>query len=106
MLPVFDEIGNNFGPFDLTLIEIGAYHKNLDDIHVGPIQAIDVHLSLRGKILLPIHWGTFNIGIHAWTDPVERMIETATKKSVYFVVPMPGQPVSNDNPPELNKWWL
>ena len=106
MLPVFDEIGKKYGPFDLTMIEIGAYHKHLDDIHVGPVQAIDVHLSLRGKMLLPIHWGTFNIGIHAWTDPVERMIKAATKKSVNFVVPKPGQPVSTDKPIELKKWWL
>ena len=106
MLPVFDEIGKKFGPFDLTMIEIGAYHKNLDDIHVGPIQAIDVHLSLRGKILLPIHWGTFNIGIHAWNDCVEKMIETATAKSVKFVVPKPGQPVSAKKPIELDRWWL
>jgi len=106
MLPAFDDIGKKYGPFDLTMIEIGAYHKNLDDIHVGPVQAIDVHLSLRGKLLLPIHWGTFNLGIHAWTDPIEKMIKTATKNSVNFIAPMPGQPVSMDKPIELNKWWL
>jgi len=106
MLPTFSEIGKKYGPFDLTMIEIGAYHKNLDDIHVGPVQAIDVHQSLKGKMLLPIHWGTFNIGIHAWTDPVERMIKAATKKSVNFVVPKPGQPVSTDKPIDLKKWWL
>ena len=106
MLPVFDEIGRNYGPFDLTMIEIGAYHENLGDIHLGPVQAVDVHLSLRGKMLLPIHWGTFNLGIHAWTDPVERMIKAATKKSVNFVAPMPGQPVSPDKPIDLKKWWL
>ncbi len=87
------------------MIEIGAYHENLDDIHVGPINAVDVHLSLRGKMLLPIHWGTFNIGIHASTDPVEKMINAATKKSVRFVVPKPGQPVSMDKPIALKKWW-
>ncbi len=88
------------------MIEIGAYHENLGDIHVGPIQAVDVHLSLRGKILLPIHWGTFNIGIHAWTDPVEEMIKTAKKKSVNLVVPKPGQPVYTDKTNDLKKWWL
>ena len=106
MLPAFDDIGKKYGPFDLTMIEIGAYHKNLDDIHVGPVQAIDVHQSLRGKMLLPIHWGTFNLGIHAWTDPIERMIKTATNKSVNFVAPMPGQPVYPDKPIDLNKWWV
>jgi L-ascorbate metabolism protein UlaG (beta-lactamase superfamily) len=106
MLPAFDDIGKKYGPFDLTMIEIGAYHENLGDIHVGPVQAVDVHLSLRGKMLLPIHWGTFNIGIHAWTDPVEKMIKAAAKKSVKFVVPKPGQPVSTDKPIDLKKWWL
>ncbi len=106
MLPTFDDIGKKYGPFDLTMIEIGAYHENLGDIHVGPVQAVDVHLSLKGMMLLPIHWGTFNIGIHARTDPVERMIKAATKKSVNFVVPMPGQPVSTDKAIELKKWWV
>ena len=106
LLPVFDEIGKKFGPFDLTMIEIGAYHKNLDDIHLGPEQAVDVHLSLRGKTLLPIHWGTFNLGIHAWTDCVEKMIETATRKSAGFVIPKPGQPVFTDKPSEFEKWWV
>ena len=105
MLPTFADIGKKYGPFDLTMIEIGAYHKNLDDIHVGPVQAVDMHLLLRGKLLLPIHWGTFNLGIHAWTDPIEKMIKTATNKSVNFVAPMPGQPVSVDKPFELKKWW-
>jgi L-ascorbate metabolism protein UlaG (beta-lactamase superfamily) len=106
MLPTFDDIGEKYGPFDLTIIEIGAYHKHLDDIHVGPVNAVDLHLSLKGKILLPIHWGTFNVGIHAWTDPVEKMIKAAINKSVNFVVPKPGQPVSTDKPIALNKWWV
>ncbi len=106
MLPTFDDIGKKYGPFDLTMIEIGAYHKHLDDIHVGPVNAVDLHLSLKGKMLLPIHWGTFNVGIHAWTDPIERMIKTATRKSVDFVTPIPGQPVSTDKPIALKKWWL
>ena len=106
MLPTFDDIGKKYGPFDLTMIEIGAYHENLGDIHLGPVQAVDVHLSLRGKLLLPIHWGTFNLGIHAWTDPIERMIKTATKKSVNFVAPKPGQPFYPDKPIDLNKWWI
>ena len=106
LLPVFEEIGKNFGPFDLTMIEIGAYHKNLDDIHLGPVQAVEVHQSLRGKTLLPIHWGTFNLGIHAWADCVEKLIGTATKKSADFVVPKPGQPVSIDKPNGIEKWWV
>jgi hypothetical protein len=57
-------------------------------------------------MLLPFHWGTFNIGIHAWTDPIERMIKTATKKSVNFAAPKPGQPVYPDKPIELKKWWI
>jgi len=106
MLPVFEDIGEKYGPFDLTMIEIGAYHKNLDDIHVGPINAVDVHLSLRGKTLLPIHWGTFNLGIHAWTDPIEKLIKAATKKSVNIVAPKPGQPVYPGKPIDFKKWWF
>ncbi len=106
VLPTFETIGEKYGPFDLTMIEIGAYHKNLEDIHLGPKRAIDVHKSLMGKVFLPIHWGTFNLGIHAWNDPIEEMIKIATNRSVDFITPMPGQPVTIDKPIKLKNWWL
>jgi hypothetical protein len=37
---------------------------------------------------------------------VEKMINAATKKSVNFVAPKPGQPVSNEKPIDLKKWWV
>ncbi|MBU3915887.1 MBL fold metallo-hydrolase, partial [bacterium] len=105
-MPVFEKIGNRFGPFDMTMIEIGAYHENWGDIHLGPRQAVDVHLALKGRILLPVHWGTFNLGLHAWNEPIEQLISCASLKSANFVAPQPGQSVSPARLPDLSKWWL
>jgi L-ascorbate metabolism protein UlaG (beta-lactamase superfamily) len=56
----FREIGATYGPFDLTMLEIGAYDAEWADIHMGPEHAIAAHQALGGGLLLPLHWGTFN----------------------------------------------
>ena len=73
----FAAIGAAHGPFDLTLIKIGAYGETWPDIHLTPEQAVDAHAKLRGKVLLPIHWGTFNLAFHAWDEPAERVVVAA-----------------------------
>ena len=78
--PGFKEIGDKFGPFDLTMLEIGAYGKYWPDIHMGPDHASDAHLALKGKLMMPIHWGTFNLAPHAWYEPIERLINYAKEK--------------------------
>ena len=72
-----NEIGERLGPFDATMIEVGAYNQLWADVHLGPEQAIRAHQMLRGKVLLPVHWGTFDLGVHGWTEPIERIIAAA-----------------------------
>jgi L-ascorbate metabolism protein UlaG (beta-lactamase superfamily) len=90
--PGFKEIGDKFGPFDLTMLEIGAYGKYWPDIHMGPDHASDAHLALKGKLMMPIHWGTFNLAPHAWYEPIERLIDYAKEKHIKLFVPEPGAP--------------
>jgi L-ascorbate metabolism protein UlaG (beta-lactamase superfamily) len=66
--PDFKEIGEAFGPFDLTMLEIGAYGTYWPDIHMGPDNASNAHLDLKGDIMMGIHWGTFNLAPHAWYE--------------------------------------
>jgi L-ascorbate metabolism protein UlaG (beta-lactamase superfamily) len=103
--PGFKEIGDTFGPFDLTMLEIGAYGKNWPDIHMGPDHASDAHLALKGKLMMPIHWGTFNLALHAWNEPIERLLQYATAKKIDLFIPEPGKPTEVTGP--LNsEWWL
>ena len=102
--PGFKEIGDAYGPFDLTILEIGAYGKNWPDIHMGPNHASNAHLALKGGLMMPIHWGTFNLALHDWYEPIELLIAYAREKNIELFVPEPGKPT--DVTGALNtEWW-
>jgi L-ascorbate metabolism protein UlaG (beta-lactamase superfamily) len=101
----FKEIGEKYGPFDMTFLEIGAYDKNWEKIHLGPELAVQAHIDLKGKVLLPIHWGAYDLAIHPWKEPVERIISAAEKKKVTLSLPKPGQLLTEDSFMENSRWW-
>jgi len=86
-------IADRFGPFDVALLEIGQYHPSWGDIHLGPIGALDAHARLRARKLLPIHWSTFELGLHAWSEPAETLTVEAEKRGVEVLTPRPGEPI-------------
>jgi L-ascorbate metabolism protein UlaG (beta-lactamase superfamily) len=90
--PGFKDIGDTFGPFDLTILEIGAYGKYWPDIHMGPEHAANAHLALNSKLMMPIHWGTFNLALHSWYEPIEKLEQYAKEKKIALFVPEPGKP--------------
>lgn len=99
----FYGIGMQYGPFDLTLMKIGAYDRAWPDIHLNPEEAVDAHTKLRGKVLLPIHWGTFNLAFHSWDEPAERVIAAAVGTVV--VIPKPGESIEPAKPRVADSWW-
>lgn len=101
----FAAIGETYGPFDLTMLEIGAYGKHWPDIHMGPDHAANAHLALKGKIMMPIHWGTFNLALHAWHEPVERLTQIAKEKHITLFVPEPGLPAEVTDEGLIFGWW-
>lgn len=105
MHPLFKEIGDRFGSFDVTMLEIGAYDKLWEDIHMGPDNAVQAHLDLRGNLMLPIHWGTFNLAFHPWTQPVERLLEAAKQQKTDLLLPRPGATYTYNHAPHIDKWW-
>jgi L-ascorbate metabolism protein UlaG (beta-lactamase superfamily) len=102
----FYEIGKVFGPFDLTMLEIGAYNENWADIHMGPGNAAKAHMALQGKLMMPIHWGTFNLALHAWKEPVERLIKIAEEANIKLFLPKPGEPTEVTGQAYNSKWWM
>jgi L-ascorbate metabolism protein UlaG (beta-lactamase superfamily) len=102
--PGFKDIGDTYGPFDLTLLEIGAYGKYWPDIHMGPGHASNAHLALKGKIMMPIHWGTFNLALHDWYEPIEKLQVFAKEKNIELFVPEPGKPTEVSGPYNSG-WW-
>nr|WP_246215410.1 MBL fold metallo-hydrolase [Modestobacter muralis] len=103
--PAFAGIGARLGPFDLALQPIGAYNHNWHAIHMDPEEAVRAHGDLGGKVLVPIHWATFNLAFHRWAEPVQRLLVAAAAHDVQVVVPRPGERVDVLNPPPLQDWW-
>lgn len=107
MMEAFDEIGERFGPFDLTLLEIGEYSQYWPDWHMGPEQAVAANKRVRGKVMLPVHWGLFSLAPHGWTEPIERAVAAANASGVTLATPMLGESISpSAKEPRLGRrWW-
>ena len=108
----FKKIGDEYGPFDLSIIKIGAYHKSWLDIHMNPEAAVQAQLDLKGKLMLPVHWATFNMAIHAWDTPIKRALEAAKKQGVQLTTPRFGEAViitpEKENESQAiprSRWW-
>lgn len=99
----FAEIGHRHGPFDLTMLPIGAYADAWPDIHMTPEQALLAHQDLGGAVLLPIHWATFDLAPHPWVEPVQRLLRAARGETI--VIPRPGGRFEADHPPAVEEWW-
>ncbi len=104
--PHFKQIGEKYGPFDLTLMEGGQYDERWSAIHMQPEESVQAHLDVRGKYMMLIHWGAFTLAYHSWTDPVERGIRAAEEKGVKIIAPKIGETVFlTDSLPEPKDWW-
>ena len=105
MFDGFRAIGEALGPFDVSCIEIGAYSHFWPDVHIGPELAVDAHVMARGGLFLPVHWGTFNLALHGWTEPIERAIVAAERAGVRMVTPRPGAMIEPAAAPAVVRWW-
>ncbi|WP_229754295.1 MBL fold metallo-hydrolase [Fictibacillus barbaricus] len=104
--PHFREIGEKYGPFDLTLMECGQYHEKWAAIHMMPEETVKAHIDVKGKMMIPIHWGAFSLSLHDWTEPVERAVKAAEIEGVSICTPQIGETVTlgSRNFPS-SKWW-
>jgi L-ascorbate metabolism protein UlaG (beta-lactamase superfamily) len=105
LFPGMKDIGDKLGPFDVVMVEVGAYGAAWPDWHIGPEQAIRAHGMLRGKVFLPIHWGLWSLAGHGWTEPAERVLAAAAKANATISIPRPGESIEPSALPPLVKWW-
>ena len=104
----FRAVGERLGPFDVALMEMGAYNEAWADIHLGPEQAVQAALDAKAKMLLPVHWATFDLALHGWTEHAERALVAAREAGMPLALPRPGESV--DVTPEAagaepTRWW-
>ena len=102
----FKRIGEQYGPFDLTLMETGAYNVDWPHVHMQPEQTLQAHIDLKGRWLLPIHNGTFDLAFHAWHEPFDRIMALAWERNVSITTPPMGQAFSLNQPERGYAWWL
>lgn len=105
LFPALRDIGERFGPFDCTLIEVGQYHRAWPDWHIGPEQAVQAHEMVRGRVMLPVHWGLFRLAYHGWTEPIERVLAAAALRGATVATPRPGESVEPALPLVTTRWW-
>ena len=98
-------IGQRLGPFDVAMIEIGAWHPAWGDIHLGPTNAAQAHAWLGSGMLLPIHWGTFSLATHPWDEPAEVLLALAEHRNVPLLLPRLGEALEPDHAPPARPWW-
>ncbi len=83
---IYKELGNKYGPIDLTLINIGAYNfypmspeKDKSTYHTNPEEALNIGKDLKSKKVLGMHWGTVVLSLEPIFEPPKRFKESANQ---------------------------
>ncbi|MGW2823890.1 MBL fold metallo-hydrolase [Streptomyces sp. NPDC001443] len=106
----FRDIGAAHGPFDATMIQIGAYSEFWPDIHMTPEEGVQAHLDLQSAdptvgVMMPIHWATFNLAPHPWAEPGEGTMRATHKAGVALAAPVAGEPFEPTVAAPSAPWW-
>ena len=102
----FKQIGDKYGPFDYTFLECGAYDERWHSMHLMPEETAQAHLDLKGIILQPMHWGTFDLALHSWYDPIVRVSKAADSLGIKLSTPIVGETITVDENLITEKWWV
>jgi L-ascorbate metabolism protein UlaG (beta-lactamase superfamily) len=100
----YTAIRDKLGPFDVVMLEVGAFYPAWGDIHLGPDNALKAH-SMLGGLFMPVHWGTFSLAMHAWDEPAERLLDIAPTTGAQLLMPILGQPVEPAHAEAVRPWW-
>jgi L-ascorbate metabolism protein UlaG (beta-lactamase superfamily) len=98
-------IRERLGPFDLVMLEVGAFHPSWGDIHLGPDNALAALQLLGGGAFLPVHWGTFALAMHDWDEPAEALYDQGPRQGARLLMPRLGEPVEPAHEHVPRPWW-
>jgi L-ascorbate metabolism protein UlaG (beta-lactamase superfamily) len=101
----FATIAQRLGPFEVTMLEIGAWNPAWGDIHLGPENALRAFELLGGGTLMPVHWGTFDLALHRWDEPAETLLALAAGAGKRLLTPMLGRPFEPAHLEAPDPWW-
>lgn len=103
--PGFKTIGDKYGPFDIALLECGAYNQDWISIHMLPEQTAQAQFDVKAKVLIPIHWGKFNLALHPWREPIERLTRKTAELGTTVAAPRIGEVTVLGGPMPQTRWW-
>lgn len=104
----FKAIGEKYGPFDLSMIETGAYNELWSDIHMLPEESLQAHIDIQASVMMPVHNSTFDLALHNWNEPLIKITDLAGTKGVPTSIPIFGEvvPVKGAGEAPNKTWWL
>lgn len=101
----YELIRRQLGPFDLVMLEVGAFHPSWGHIHLGPHNALTALELLGGGAFLPVHWGTFALAVHDWDEPAETLLALAPGRNVNLLMPRLGEVLEVSQAAGPTPWW-
>jgi L-ascorbate metabolism protein UlaG (beta-lactamase superfamily) len=105
--PHFKQIGEQYGPFDISFMEAGQYNKLWPDVHMFPDQTYQAAKDINAKAVMPIHWAAFSLSTHPWQEPAERLQSNAESDTLKVIIPQIGEIVRLDYIADRvnDPWW-
>ena len=102
----FKKIGEDHGPFDISLIDCGQYNKAWKYSHMFPHEAVKAARDLKTEFFIPIHWGAFTLAMHSWDEPVVESIRWSKETGLKCLTPEIGDQLSKERLNEqFTEWW-
>lgn len=101
----FKKIGEQYGPFDMTFMEAGAYNEDWKAMHLMPHESVRAHIDLKGKIMFPIHNSSFDLALHSWYEPLDAVLAGAAEQGVRVTIPKMGEAVPILEYTRSGTWW-
>ncbi len=102
----FEEIGKQFGKFDLVLLENGQYDKAWKYIHMHPDEVLQAAENLNAQQLIPVHSGKFDLANHAWYTPLKTISALHQDHPFKLITPIIGEKVLiGTHEKNYTQWW-
>ncbi|MFT3815071.1 MAG: MBL fold metallo-hydrolase [Acidovorax sp.] len=103
--PGFKQIGERLGPFDVALMENGAYDAMWPSVHMQPEETVQAFEDLRGQVLYSVHNSTFALAFHAWREPLDRLADLSAQRGITLATPEIGEVMTVGQPRSNSLWW-
>jgi L-ascorbate metabolism protein UlaG (beta-lactamase superfamily) len=101
----FKTIGQQYGPFDLAMMECGQYNLKWPQSHMFPNQSVQAAIDIGAAMTIPVHWGKYAESEHAWNEPINLFKKAADSLNVPVTVPFIGLPYTIGTVMEVPDWW-